>query len=249
MKSVALALLIALSFASVNAQTAPAPAKAPAAKTAPQAAPKAAAPKAAASKAAAPKAAAKGPDLLNPSTLNLKAPAIYVVRLETSKGNIDIRVVKNWAPNGADRFYNLVLAGFYNNAYFFRNLDFMAQFGISSRPEVAKVWDNRTMMDDRVIQSNKRGAVTFASTGQPNTRGTQVFINKLDQNRYLDDLKFAPFGEVVAGMEVVDMLYGGYGSDSDRQYEIAHEGEAFIQRYFPRLDKIVKASVIAVPEQ
>jgi len=181
--------------------------------------------------------------------MNAKAPGIYVVRLETTKGNIDIRVVKIWAPNGADRFYNLVVAGFYNNSYFFRSLDFMAQFGISSRPDVSKVWDNRTMLDDRVVQSNKRGFVTFASTGQPNTRGTQVFINKLDQNRYLDDLKFAPFGEVVAGMEVVDMLYTGYGEDSNRQYEIGHDGEAFSTKYYPRLDKIIRATVIAVPEQ
>ena len=243
MKPVLFTVILA---ASAIAQTAPAP-KAPPAKTpaakGPAPAAKAPAP------VAAPKAAAKGPDLLNPSSLNLKAPAIYVARLETSKGNIDIRVVKNWAPIGAERFYNLVVAGFYNNAYFFRSLDFMAQFGISSRPEVARVWDNRTMMDDRVIQSNKRGFVTFASTGQPNTRGTQVFINKLDQNQYLDGLKFAPFGEVVAGMEVVDMLYTGYGEDSgQRQYEIAHEGEAFIKQYYPRLDRIIRATVIAVPE-
>jgi len=234
MKFVVLSVMIA---ASAVAQTPAAP-KAPA--------PKAAVP---ATTKAAPKAAAKGPDLLNPSTMNAKAPGIYVVRLETTKGNIDIRVVKNWAPNGADRFYNLVVAGFYNNAYFFRSMGFMAQFGISSRPEVSRVWDNRTMLDDRVVQSNKRGFVTFASTGQPNSRGTQVFINKLDENRYLDDAKFAPFGEVVAGMEVVDMLYTGYGEESNKQDEITRQGAPYIERYYPRLDKIIKASVIAVPEQ
>lgn len=205
--------------------------------------------KAPASKAA-PKVAAKakGADLLNPSSLRLKPPAVFITRLETTKGNIDIRVVRNWAPNGVERFYNLVMAGFYDNNYFFRALDFMVQFGIPSRPEVAKAWDDRTIFDDRVIQSNKRGFVTFASTGQPNSRSTQIFINKLDRNSYLDALKFAPFGEVVAGMEVVDQIYTGYGEDSNRQYEITNEGEAFIKKYFPRLDRIIKASVIAVPE-
>jgi peptidyl-prolyl cis-trans isomerase A (cyclophilin A) len=236
--------VVALTIAaSLMAQTTPAP-KAPAAKAHTAKAPAA---KAAAKTTA--KAAAKGPNLLNPASLRAKPPGIFVVRLETTKGNIDIRVVRNWAPNGVERFYNLVTAGFYDNNYFFRSLDFMAQFGIPSRPDVAKVWDDRTMFDDRVLQSNKRGTVTFASTGQPNSRGTQVFINKLDRNSYLDELKFAPFGEVVAGMEVVDMLYTGYGEDAgQRQYEITNEGEAFITKYFPRLDKIIKASVIAVPQ-
>jgi peptidyl-prolyl cis-trans isomerase A (cyclophilin A) len=236
MRHAVFALILA---APIMAQTAPA-AKAPATKTATKAASKAAAPKAAAK--------AKGADLLNPSSLRLKAPAVFVARLQTTKGNIDIRVVRNWAPNGVERFYNLVMAGFYDNNYFFRALDFMVQFGIPSRPDVARAWDDRTIFDDRVIQSNKRGFVTFASTGQPNSRGTQIFINKLDRNSYLDGLKFAPFGEVVAGMEVVDQIYTGYGEDSNRQYEITNEGEAFLQKYFPRLDKIVKASVIAVPE-
>ena len=236
MKYAALAVMIA---ASALAQTTPTP-NAPPAKTAPKAAPKAAAKTTA--------KAAKGPNLLDPGSLREKAPGVFVVRLETSKGNIDIRVVRDWAPNGVERFYNLVKAGYYDNNYFFRALDFMAQFGISSRPDVARAWDNRTMFDDRVLHSNKRGFVTFASSGQPNTRGTQVFINKLDRNSYLDELKFAPFGEVVAGMEVVDMLYTGYGEDSNRQYEITNEGEAFITKYYPRLDKIIKASVIAVPE-
>jgi len=238
MRYVALVLIATMSALAQTAPTGKAPASKAAAKTAPKAAAK-----------PAPKAAANGFDLLNPASLKEKPPAIFVVRLETTKGNVDIRVVRAWAPNGVAQFYNLVKAGFYDNAYFFRTMDFMAQFGISSRPEVSKVWADRTIFDDRVLHSNTRGAVTFASTGQPNSRGTQVFINKLDRNRYLDDLKFAPFGEVVDGMEVVDMLYAGYGEDAgQRQYEIEHEGETFVKKYFPRLDKIVKASVIAVPE-
>lgn len=238
MKQLVLAIVLATSAASVVAQTPPAT-RAPATK--------AAAPKAVA-KAAAKAAAEKGPNLLDPGSLRENAPAVFVVRLETTKGNIDMRVVRAWAPNGVERFYNLVKAGFYNNNYFFRSLDFMAQFGIPSRTDVAKAWDEKTMFDDRVVQTNKRGMVTFASSGQPNSRGTQVFINKLDRNTYLDQLKFAPFAEVVAGMEVVDLLYTGYGEASNRQYEITNEGEAFIMKYYPRLDKIVKATIIAVPE-
>lgn len=196
------------------------------------------------------KAKATGPqaiNLLNPETMKAKAPSLFIVRLETTKGNIDIRVVKNWAPNGVQHFYNLVRAGYYDNNYFFRVLDFMAQVGISSRPEVNRVWADRTIFDDRVIQSNKRGTVTFASTGDPNSRSTQFFINKLDENVRLDSLKFAPFGEVVEGMEIVDQIYAGYGQPQI-QGQLITGGDAFIKANFPRMDRIVKASILTVVE-
>jgi peptidyl-prolyl cis-trans isomerase A (cyclophilin A) len=207
-------------------------------------------------KAATPKPAAKtktatksqGINLLNPDSLRARAPGLFIVRLETTKGNIDIRVVKNWAPIGADRFYNLVRAGYYDNNYFFRVLDFMAQVGISSRPEVNRVWSDRTMMDDRVIQSNKRGTVTFAASGEPNSRSTQFFINKLDANARLDALKFAPFGEVVEGMEVVDQLYSGYG-EPPIQGMMLNGGDAIVKQNFPRMDRVIKASILTVVEQ
>lgn len=198
----------------------------------------------------APKSAAKsapGMDLLRPDTVKGRPPAIFIARLQTTKGNIDIRVVRAWAPNGVERFYNLVRAGFYDNNYFFRVLNFMAQTGISSRPEVNRAWSERTMLDDRVVQSNRRGTVSFASMSEPNSRSTQFFINKKDENTYLDQLRFAPFGEVVEGMEVVDALYAGYG-EPPIQSELTEQGEPFVQRYFPRMDKIIKASILTVVE-
>jgi peptidyl-prolyl cis-trans isomerase A (cyclophilin A) len=222
------------------AQTKAAPKAAP--KVAPKAATKAA-PKAAA------KAKAKGPalDLLKPETLKLKPPAIFVVRLETTKGNIDIRVVRAWAPVGVERFYNLVQAGYYNNNYFFRVLGFMAQTGMNGDPKIAQTWTDRTIVDDRVVQSNVRGTVAMAAAGEPNTRSTQFFINKLDENVRLDALKFAVLGEVVEGMAVVDQLYSGYG-EPQIQGPLLDQGNVVIERYFPRMDKIVKATVIAVPQ-
>lgn len=186
-------------------------------------------------------------DLLKPETVKGKAPSIFVVRLETSKGNIDIRVVRAWAPNGVERFYNLVRAGYYNNTFFFRVLPFMTQVGISSNPAINRIWADRNLFDDRVIQSNVRGMVTFAAAGAPNTRSTQFFINKKNENSYLDALKFAPFGEVVEGMEIVDQIYSGYG-ETPNQGDMNDQGEAYVNRNYPRMDKIIKASVIAVPE-
>jgi peptidyl-prolyl cis-trans isomerase A (cyclophilin A) len=197
------------------------------------------------------KSTAKGPqlpDLLKPETLKAKAPSIFIVRLETSKGNVDIRVVKSWAPNGVERFYNLVKAGYYDNNYFFRVLPFMAQVGISSRAEVNRVWADRTIFDDRVIQTNKRGTVAYGMLGGvPNSRSTQFFINKKDENTYLDGYKFAPFGEVVAGMEFVDMIYGGYG-EPDVQGEMTAHGDAIVKSQYPRMDRIVKATILTVVE-
>src|SRR5579859_7772818 len=117
------------------------------------------------------------PSLLNPASLRARAPATYKVKFTTTKGDVIIQVTRAWAPMGADRFYNLVRAGFYKDAAFFRVIPrFMAQFGISARPDVAEAWERATIPDDKVTQSNKRGAVTFATAG-PNTRTTQIFIN------------------------------------------------------------------------
>lgn len=210
-------------------------------KSAPKAAPKAVAPK------AATKAKAAGPSLLNPATLNAKAPAVYLVKLNTTKGPVVIRVTKNWAPIGADRFYNLVRAGYYNNNYIFRSTNQFAQFGIPARPEVTRVWMERNMLDDRGLQSNKRGFVTFASTGEKNSRSVQVFISKSD-NSYLDSMGFPPFGEVIEGMENVDMLYSGYGEQvTPLQGQIMNQGNAFLEKNFPRLDRITTAVIEPLP--
>ena len=159
-------------------------------------------------------ALAQGPvhagNLSDPASLNEKAPAVYKAKFDTSKGSFVVEVHRDWAPNGADRFYNLVKNGFYDNARFFRVIDgFMAQFGINGDPNVAAVWRDANIKDDPVKQSNTRGMITFATAG-PNTRTTQVFINFGD-NAALDGQGFSPFGKVVSGMDVVDSLYGGYG--------------------------------------
>lgn len=205
-------------------------------------------------KAGAPKAATKAkaaPNLLDPSTLNAKAPPVYLVKLNTTKGPIVIRVTKSWAPVGADRFYNLVRAGFYNNMYIFRSTKQFAQFGIPGKPELSRVWMEHTMFDDRPIQSNKRGMVTFASTGDKNTRSVQVFINKVD-NAYLDNYQagFPAFGEVIEGLDVLDMLYTGYGETiTNLQGNIMNEGNPYLEKNFPRLDKITTAVIEPLPAE
>ena len=226
--------------AAVLAQTksAPPPAK--------KAAPRAAAPKTASKAKVATKAKAAARNLLVPSTLNAKAPPVYLVKLNTTKGPIVIRVTKSWAPVGADRFYNLVRAGFYNDAAFFRVLPgFMAQFGISARPEVSRVWAERGMPDDPVKQSNKRGMVTYAQSSLPNSRSTQLFINYADNSR-LDADRFAPFGEVIEGMEIADQIYAGYREQPD-QTSITNQGKAYLDRQFPRLDRILTAVIEPLP--
>jgi len=185
--------------------------------------------------------------LANPASLNEKAPATYKVKLDTSKGPVVIQVNRAWAPNGADRFYNLVKNGFYDNVRFFRVIsDFMVQFGINGDPRIQANWRTANIPDDPVTQSNKRGTITFATAG-PNTRTSQVFINFRD-NTGLDRQGFAPFGMVVSGMEVVDKLHAGYGEGAPRgrgpdQGRIQQEGNAYLTRDFPQLDYIKKATI------
>src|SRR5580692_5989420 len=146
-----------------------------------------------------------------------KAPETFRVNMDTSRGLVVIEVTRALAPNGADRFYNLVKAKYYDGARFFRVIPgFMAQFGIAADPAMTKVWDV-PIQDDPVKTSNVRAAVTFAQTSEPNSRSTQLFINYGDNSR-LDASRFAPFGKVTKGMEVVDKIYSGYGGEpSDHQ--------------------------------
>src|ERR1700730_12056536 len=143
------------------------------------------------------------------------APDIYKVKFETSKGDFVVQVNKDWAPLGAERFFQLVQSGYYDKARFFRVLPtFMVQFGINADPKLSMLWQNLVIPDDPVKQSNTRGKITFA-TGGPNTRTTQVFINYADNAR-LDGSGLSPFGEVVSGMEVVDSFYSGYGETAPK---------------------------------
>jgi peptidyl-prolyl cis-trans isomerase A (cyclophilin A) len=186
--------------------------------------------------------------LKDPAALKETASATYKVTFDTSAGSFVVEVHRDWAPHGADRFYNLVKNGFYDNARFFRVIsNFMVQFGISGDPAVSAVWRNARIPVDPVKQSNKRGFITYAMGGSPDTRTTQVFIN-FQNNANLDGLGFAPFGEVVSGMAVVDKLHSGYGEGAPRgkgpdQGRIQTEGNAYLMKDFSNLDYIKKASV------
>jgi peptidyl-prolyl cis-trans isomerase A (cyclophilin A) len=186
-------------------------------------------------------------NLTNPAALRETAPATYKARFETSKGTFVVDVTREWAPNGADRFYNLVKNGFYDGVRFFRVLDgFMAQFGINGDPAVSAKWREARIPDDPVKQSNKRGFITYAMAG-PNTRTSQVFINYGD-NSALDRQGFAPFGQVSSGMNVVDSLHKGYGEGAPRgqgpdQGRVQMEGNAYLTKSFPQLDYVKKATI------
>jgi peptidyl-prolyl cis-trans isomerase A (cyclophilin A) len=188
--------------------------------------------------------------LLRPDQSALAAPApdSFRVAVETSKGTFTILARRAWAPRGVDRFYHLVQLGYYDDARFFRVLrGFMAQFGLHGSPRVNAAWESLRIEDDPVQQTNRRGTVTFA-TGGPNTRTTQLFINYAD-NANLDAMGFAPIGEVVDGMAVVDSLYADYGEGAPDgsgpdQMRITAEGNAYLARDFPRLDFIRRARVV-----
>ena len=189
-------------------------------------------------------ATASGPSLLHPASLNAKAPAVYRVRFTTTKGPFVVTVHRKWAPRGADRFYNLVHAGFYNGQRLFRVIPgFVVQWGISGTPKIAQVWQQATVHDDPVRHSNKRGTIVFADAG-PNTRTTQVFVN-LGSNSALDKDGFAPFGTVTSGFATLQHLYHGYGErPSNAQAQITQQGEAFLKRHFPKLDRILKTRLL-----
>ena len=174
---------------------------------------------------------------------------VTYVKLETTKGDVIIEVHPDWAPNGAKRFLELVENDFYDGVKFFRVLEgFMAQTGINGDPAVHAQWRDKNIKDDTVAQSNTRGLVTFAQTAAPNSRSTQFFINYGD-NSFLDGQRFAPFGKVVEGMDIVDSLYGGYGEgapggNGPSQGRIVSEGNAYLDKQFPKLDAIKSATVL-----
>lgn len=216
----------------------------PATTTPAQTKPAAAKPATTTQKPATAKPAAVNPALRTPAKLKDVAPATFRANFETSAGVFVVEVTRAWAPRGADRFYNLVKYGYFDGTRFFRVVrNFMVQFGINGDPKLNAVWREANIPDDSVTQSNRRGFITFATSG-PNSRTTQVFINFKD-NAGLDGQGFAPFGQVVTGMEVVDMLNGEYGEQpSQAQPQIQSGGNAFLAKNFPRLDYIKKATVM-----
>ncbi|HLZ53827.1 MAG TPA: peptidylprolyl isomerase [Verrucomicrobiae bacterium] len=193
--------------------------------------------------------------LLNPRApeLNRRAPEIFDVRLETSKGAMVIEVHRDWAPHGADRFYNLVRAGYYDDSRFFRVIaGKWAQFGIAGNPKISGAWRNATFPDDPRIESNQRGTVAFAFA-VPDGRTTEVFINLRDNSATHDAEPFVPFGRIIAGMDVADRLNAEYGESSGggirggKQAPLFEMGNAYLDRNFPRLEHLVRATVSGPP--
>jgi homoserine O-acetyltransferase len=176
-----------------------------------------------------------------------QAPGVYRIRIESTQGLFVLEVHRDWAPIGADRLYNLVRAGFYDDSRFFRVTPRFAQFGIAGSPEIAAVWQSVSVRDDPVRESNTRGRFAFAMTG-PNARTTQIYICKTDMPAQDKD-GFAPLGTVVEGMEVVDRLYAGYGESAGggmrggKQGRIFREGNIHLDRDFPKLERLVRARI------
>jgi len=177
-----------------------------------------------------------------------KAPDVFKVDFDTSKGPVVVEVHRDWAPIGVDHFYTLVKLGFYDGDRFFRYVrGFIVQFGISGDPQANRTWANASIPDDPVTHHNVRGTLVYATAG-PNTRSTQLFINLRDNTRSLDPQGFAPFGTVVTGMDVVDSLYSGYGEmppqgEGPDPQKIETQGNEYLANHFPRLDYIKKATV------
>jgi peptidyl-prolyl cis-trans isomerase A (cyclophilin A) len=189
------------------------------------------------------KPAATSAALRTPSKLKEVAPATFQASFDTSVGTFVIEVTRAWAPRGADRFYNLVKHGYYDNGRFFRVMPkFMVQFGINGDSKIQSAWRDATIPDDPVIKNNTRGFVTFAKTSAPNSRSTQIFINYGDNSR-LDADGFAPFGQVVSGMEVVDKINAEHRQEPD-QARIQAEGNAYLMKAYPRLDYVNKATIV-----
>ena len=186
--------------------------------------------------------------LKNPSKAVEKAPENFKVKFETTKGDFTLEVTRDWAPLGADRFYNLVKAGFFTDVAFFRVIEgFMVQFGIHGTPEIAGAWRGARIKDDPVKQSNAKGYISYAMAG-PNTRTTQFFIN-YGNNRNLDGMGFSPFGKVTEGMGVVESIYNGYGEGAPSgmgpdQGLVQLQGNKYLKAEFPKMDYIKSAELL-----
>jgi peptidyl-prolyl cis-trans isomerase A (cyclophilin A) len=185
------------------------------------------------------------PALLDPSLANEQAPASYRAKFDTTKGAILFECTREWAPYGADRFYNLVKIGFFDNVAFFRVVKgFVTQWGIHGDPAVAKAWEKARLAPDPVKESNQRGTLTFAMAGRPDTRTTQVFLN-FGNNARLDGMGFAPLCKVVEGMDVADALFAEYGEQvTSKQGEITAKGNAYLKDAWPNLDYVKSATIV-----
>jgi peptidyl-prolyl cis-trans isomerase A (cyclophilin A) len=177
------------------------------------------------------------------------APNEYKVNFDTSRGPIVVEVHRDWAPNGADHLYELVKAGFYDGDRFFRVVrGFVAQFGINGDPATNRIWSSVNIPDDKPTQANVRGTLTFAATGAPNSRSTQLFFNLRDNSQSLNPQGFAPLGQIIAGLDAMDDLFGGYGEmapggPGPDSSQIQMVGNSYLAGKFPHLDYIKKATI------
>jgi cyclophilin family peptidyl-prolyl cis-trans isomerase len=196
--------------------------------------------------------AAEPQSLLDPDApeINARAPDLFDVNLDTSQGLVRIEVHRDWSPHGADRFYNLARAGYYDESRVFRiRRGYWAQFGISGEPKISQAWRNKTIPDDPRRESNVRGTVAFAFA-VPNGRTTQVFVNLRDNQSTHDGEPFVPFGKVVEGMQFADAWYADYGESAGggirggKQGPLFEGGNAYLKKEFPRLDYIKRATVV-----
>lgn len=184
-----------------------------------------------------------------PAVTNERAPDLFQVAFDTSKGKMVVEVHRDWSPNGVDHFYTLVKTGFYNGSRFYRTIrNFVAQFGIAGDPKTNALWANASIPDDPVKQHNATGTLTYAATGMPNSRTTQLFFNLRDNSAALDHQGFAAFGKVITGLDVMESLYTGYGEmppngEGPDPQKIAAEGNAYLESQFPRLDFIKTVTI------
>lgn len=190
--------------------------------------------------------------LLNPQApkVNEQAPATFRVRFDTTRGDIVLEIHRDWSPHGADRFYNLVRAGYYDNSKFFRvRKDTWVQFGVSGDPDIAKAWREATIPDDPRRESNVRGTIAYAFA-PGGRRATQIFINLRDNSATHDPEPFVPFGRVVEGLDHADAIYADYGDNAGggirggKQDALFNEGNAWLEKNFPKLDAIRSATII-----
>ncbi len=186
--------------------------------------------------------------LLDPRLFDETAPETYRAHFETNEGPFVVQVHRAWAPLGADRFYNLINAGYYNDVRVYRVVpDFVAEFGVNGSGTVTRIWHRFALLDDPVVESNTVGRLSFAASG-PNSRTVQVFVNLRD-NSSLDERGFAPFGEVVEGFDVVQRFYDGYGDgpprgDGPYQAQAVIQGNEYLDTEFPELSRINSAEIV-----
>jgi peptidyl-prolyl cis-trans isomerase A (cyclophilin A) len=190
--------------------------------------------------------------LKNPDALTDTAPDEFKVKITTTKGDIILKVTREWAPNGADRFYNMVKIGYFEDIAIFRAIEgFMFQFGVHGDPEISKHWRGANFEDDPIREDvgNEPGFITFAHTGEANSRSVQFFINLGDNRRKLDHLKFTPFGNVVEGMEVVNKINTEYGENRNReQARLQMDGNDYIREVMPNADFIESITFVTEDE-